>query len=92
MGDRRKPDPYMIDEDNPEWTEEDFRRARPAKEVFAELGIPMPRPRGRPPKPDRKVQVTIRLDPDVLEAWRSTGPGWQTRMREVLRRAIEEDA
>ena len=92
MASSRKPDPYLIDEDNAPLTDEEIKDLRPAKEVFAELGIPMPRPRGRPPKPDRKVQVTIRLDPDVLEAWRSTGPGWQTRMREVLRRAIEEDA
>ena len=92
MASSRKPDPYLIDEDNAPLTDEEIKDLRPAKEVFTELGIPMPRPRGRPPKPDRKVQVTIRLDPDVLEAWRSTGPGWQTRMREVPRRAIEEDA
>jgi len=28
------PDPYLIDDENPEWTEEDFARARPAREVL----------------------------------------------------------
>ena len=30
----RKPDPYLIDDENPEWTAEDFALARPAKEVL----------------------------------------------------------
>jgi uncharacterized protein (DUF4415 family) len=43
------------------------------------------RGRGRPEKPDRKVNQTLRLDPDGLEAYRREGSGWQTRMNEVLR-------
>jgi len=38
---------------------------------------------GRPPQ--GKESVTIRLDSDVLAAWRATGPGWQTRLNERLR-------
>jgi uncharacterized protein (DUF4415 family) len=45
--------------------------------------------RGRPPKPDRKQTTTLRLDPDVLEYFRATGPGWQTRINEILRRAVK---
>lgn len=30
-------DPYRVDDENPEWTAEDFARARPAGEVFPEL-------------------------------------------------------
>ena len=45
----------------------------------------MRRSRGRPPKADRKVNQTLRLDPDVLEAFRQEGSGWQTRINEVLR-------
>lgn len=41
--------------------------------------------RGRPPKPDAKVAVKLRLDPDVLEVLKSTGPGWQTRANRILR-------
>src|SRR6478672_4014156 len=48
--------------------------------------------RGRPPKPDRKQTTTLRLDPDVLEHFRKDGPGWQTRIGEVLRRAVKRSA
>jgi uncharacterized protein (DUF4415 family) len=41
---------------------------------------------GRPPlaAQDRKVALTLRLPRDVVERFRATGPGWQTRMGEVL--------
>ncbi len=35
----------------------------------------------------RKQLVTMRLDPDVVEAMRATGDGWQTRVNELLRQA-----
>ena len=79
------------DEDNPEWTVEDFARARPAPEVLPRfIGQKatdelMRRGRGRPAKPHRKVNQTLRLDPDVLEAYRQEGPGWQALMNDVLR-------
>ena len=45
--------------------------------------------RGRPPKRDRaKQQVTLRIDPDVIERFREGGPGWQARMNEALRKAV----
>jgi uncharacterized protein (DUF4415 family) len=43
------------------------------------------RGRGRPAKQNRKVNQTLRLDPDVLEAYRREGPGGQALMNEVLR-------
>ena len=79
------------DEDNPEWTAEDFARARAASEVLPRLigqkatDELMRRSRGRPAKPDRKVNQTLRLDPDVVEAYRREGPGWQALMNDVLR-------
>jgi uncharacterized protein (DUF4415 family) len=39
---------------------------------------------GRPLATDPRRQVTIRLPESVLAAWKSTGPGWQTRMAELL--------
>jgi uncharacterized protein (DUF4415 family) len=43
--------------------------------------------RGRPPLGDRaKRIVTIRLDADVVEAYRALGRGWQTRLNDDLRR------
>ena len=78
------------DEDNPEWTLEEIRTARPALEAIAEIFGPQAaetirRRGGRPAKADRKGNQTLRLDPDVLNAYRQTGPGWQAHMNEVLR-------
>jgi uncharacterized protein (DUF4415 family) len=39
-------------------------------------------------KAEGKRQVALRLDPDVLDYFRSTGPGWQSRINEVLRKAM----
>ena len=45
---------------------------------------------GRPPLGDAaKKQVTLRLDSDVVAAFRAGGAGWQSRMNEVLRKAVE---
>ena len=44
---------------------------------------------GRPPLGDAaKKQVTPRLDSDVVAAFRAGGAGWQSRMNEVLRKAV----
>ncbi|HWT46370.1 MAG TPA: BrnA antitoxin family protein [Vicinamibacterales bacterium] len=40
---------------------------------------------GRPPKPDAKIAVKLRLDPDLLAVLKATGPGWQTRANRILR-------
>ena len=44
--------------------------------------------RGRPVgsiKEDTKQAVTVRYSPDVLEAFKATGKGWQARMNEALK-------
>lgn len=82
----KKPNPELIDDDNPEWTEADFRRARPAIEVLPKslhkkLGI---RHRG-PQKAPIKQLVTIRLSPEVVDGFKAGGPGWQTRVDVALK-------
>ena len=75
--------------DNPEWIGEDFRKARPASDVIgAKAAAMLVRKGGRPPKPvaERKRQVTMRFAPDLLDAMRATGAGWQSRAEEILRR------
>jgi uncharacterized protein (DUF4415 family) len=81
---RRKPDPYLVDDDTAPLTDEEARHLRPAVEVFEEMGLP--RPVGRPPAENPKERISLRVDADVLETFRSTGRGWQTRMNAVLRR------
>jgi uncharacterized protein (DUF4415 family) len=78
-------------DDNPEWTEEDFAKARPASEHFApDVMTLLVRPRGRPAvaADQRKAKVNLRLSPDVLAALRATGSGWQTRVDQALRKAF----
>jgi uncharacterized protein (DUF4415 family) len=73
---------------------EDIRDMRPAREVLPpELlaVLPKRRPGQRGPgKRPVKEQVTLRLDPDVLERFRATGPGWQSRINDALRKAANE--
>lgn len=87
---KRPISPEMVDDDNPEWTAEDIAKARPATEVLPGIfpktvAAAMLKPRGRPRKEVTKSPVNIRLSPDVLDAFRSTGRGWQTRVDEALR-------
>ena len=77
------------DPDNPEWTNEDFARAKPFAEAFPALAEEMRKNAGgRPKSANPKVAVSLRLDRDIVEKFRATGPGWQTRINEALRRAV----
>lgn len=74
------------DAENPEWTASDFARARPGSDLPAELRAFFPKTRGAQNAPV-KVPVSIRLSPEVVEHFRSTGPGWQKRIDEILKKA-----
>ena len=74
----------------PIWTEAHFRNAaiyvggkliRPANGTWTNPG-------GRPLAENPKKQVTLRLDPDVVETFRATGKGWQSRINAELRKAL----
>jgi uncharacterized protein (DUF4415 family) len=43
--------------------------------------------RGRPKSAAPKRATNLRLDPDVLDHYRATGPGWQSRINQALRKA-----
>jgi uncharacterized protein (DUF4415 family) len=60
-------------EEIPELTEEMFARG-----VFKRAG--------RPISQNPKKLITLRLPADVIEKWKATGPGWQTRMAARLSR------
>jgi uncharacterized protein (DUF4415 family) len=76
-----------LDPDNPEITAEEFKNARPFAEMFPELMESIRRTRGRPAMEKPRKVVSLRLDQDVLEKYRSTGKGWQARMNSDLRKA-----
>jgi len=59
-------------------------------EIF-DGGTFVQRGRGRPRSAAAKEQISIRLDPDVLERLRAAGPGWQSRINILLRQALEAE-
>jgi uncharacterized protein (DUF4415 family) len=63
-----KPEEYV---ELPELTEEMLGRAKLNKG-------------GRPLSPNPRKLISLRLPGDVIERWKATGPGWQTRMAERL--------
>ena len=73
--------------DNPEWTKEDFAKARPFYEVFPELR----RARG-PNKAPTKKPVSIRLSPEVIDHFKRGGRGWQSRIDEALVKVVRRKA
>lgn len=87
----RTPRPDAVDTDNPEATKEWFDRARPARDVLPGLlgeaaakDMLAPK-RGRPPLSQTKEHVNIRLDADIVQSFRASGAGWQTRLNNALR-------
>ncbi|RJL08402.1 BrnA antitoxin family protein [Paracoccus siganidrum] len=75
----------VTDPDNPEWTVEDFARAKPASELPDHIRAAFPRTRG-PQKAATNIPVSIRLSPEVIEHFKAGGPGWQSRIDEALRK------
>ncbi len=73
------------DAENPEWTDERFARAKRFHELPAELQRVLSKKRG-PQKAATKQLISLRLSPDVLEALRAKGRGWQALADEALRK------
>jgi uncharacterized protein (DUF4415 family) len=46
------------------------------------------RRRGRPFSANPKKALKLRIDADVIDRFRQSGPGWQSRMNDVLRKAV----
>jgi uncharacterized protein (DUF4415 family) len=46
--------------------------------------------RGRPPAEATKISTTVRFSPEVIDYFRSGGPGWQTRIDQALKQFIAE--
>ena len=92
---KKRINPKLIDSDNPEITNDDFAKMRPASEVLPEIfGTEIAKelliPRGRPRLEKTKEHINIRLSPDVVEHFKSAGSGWQSRIDAALRQYIAE--
>jgi uncharacterized protein (DUF4415 family) len=70
---------WVDPDDAPELTKEWFERAD------LMIGDKVVR-RGRPPGSSKNL-VSLRLDKDVIDHFRASGPGWQTRLNDALRKA-----
>ena len=78
------------DPDNPPLTDGQFARMRPAHQVIPQIVADRIRNKGgRPRSTAPRQMVTLRIPPDVVEAYRATGRGWQTRMVETLSRDVK---
>lgn len=72
------------DADIPEITAKQFAEMRPAAEVMPDIVARYRRMRGKQKAPT-KVLISLRVSRDVLDHFRATGKGWQTRMESALR-------
>jgi uncharacterized protein (DUF4415 family) len=71
--------------DNPEWTADEIARAKPLAEVLPELAEALKNRESG----GAKELLSLPLDRDVVDFFRSSGPGWQSRINEALRRAAK---
>lgn len=66
----------MSDPDAMPFTDEEWEKAKPTAQ------------RGRPLGSGSKVQITLRLDTDLVAKFKASGAGWQTRINDLLRDAV----
>jgi uncharacterized protein (DUF4415 family) len=83
------------DPDTKEWSDTDFASARAASEILPKIfnekvAKEMLKPRGRPRAVFPKERINIRLSHEVLEHFKSSGDGWQTRIDSALRQFITD--
>lgn len=91
----KKPNTELLEDENPEWTAEDFAKARSASEVLPQIfgekvAKELLKPRGRPRVEFPKERINIRLSHEVVEHFKSVGEGRQTRIAAALRQFIAE--
>jgi len=88
MNESKQNSSWVDPDDAPELTDEFFERGEwkiGDKVVSQNEGKPALRAAVGRPVGSQKSAMTIRLDDDVIEAFRVTGKGWQTRMNAALR-------
>lgn len=78
-------------DDAPALTRDRMRKARRGRDVLSEPVLAQfRRGPGRPAADNPKVPVSIRLDKDVVDHFKATGDGWQTRINSILRKATTD--
>ena len=72
--------------DNPEWTAEEIRTAKPLSALMPELAGAIRRTRGAQKAPTKQL-ISLRLDREVVDTFKAGGRGWQSRMGTALCKA-----
>lgn len=72
-----------------ELTPKDFKDMRPASKVLTDELLSVLPKRGRPPKSNPKKQLTIRLNTEIIDFFKSHGKGWQTEINKILQNHID---
>jgi len=62
--------------------------AQPLTDEQLQAMVPMRAVRGRPKSARKKLLLSVRYSPEVVEFFKSTGEGWQARMDSVLREYV----
>lgn len=66
--------------------------AQPLTKAQLKAMVPLKSVRGRPKSENKKLLVSVRYSPEVVEYFRSTGEGWQSRMDGVLQEYVSKQA
>jgi uncharacterized protein (DUF4415 family) len=79
----------LLEDDAPPWNDDVWERAEirdGARLIRAATGTLTKL--GRPKADNPKRQVTLRLDGEILDHFRASGPGWQGRINAILKKAV----
>ncbi|GGD02209.1 BrnA antitoxin family protein [Aureimonas glaciei] len=78
--------------DSPELTEEELAQAKPMAEAMPELYARLVAAQAALDLQAAKPKVSVDLDGDLVERMRATGPGWESRANDALRRWLDDVA
>ncbi|BAO80173.1 uncharacterized protein conserved in bacteria [Serpentinimonas raichei] len=85
------PQPWVDPDDAPELTDDFFEQGewkigtRPVAPEAGAAALREALSRGGPKAQSTKLALTVRYDAEVIEAFKGTGQGWQTRMNDALK-------
>lgn len=78
----------MIDDENPEWTDEMFSQATSFEKSDMPDSLKTIIRKGRPKSDNPKTPISIRLSSEVVSFFKATGKGWQTRLDKILQNYV----
>jgi uncharacterized protein (DUF4415 family) len=71
--------------------DEDIIMDEDAPDIIEGLKSGRMKVRGRPKLEDKKIAISIRLEPDTLTSLRGMGQGWQTKLSDKISTWVKED-